>query len=119
MWRYFLFADDDKENIAHILAALSAGLSGADIESIGLTARRHAVIDKRPVDIGTVASAIVSSHAGKAALPQRQPLDSEQKKSAATVLKEKFELSNADIGRLLNITRQGVRSYFLHDDGDA
>lgn len=119
MWRYFLFADDDKENLSRILAALSAGLSGADIESMGLTARRHAIIDKRPVDIGTVALAIVASQSGKSSLPQRQPLDSEQKKNAATVLKDKFELSNADIGRLLSITRQGVRSYFLHDDGDA
>lgn len=119
MWRYFLFAGDDKESIAHILASLSEGMSGADIESIGLTARRHAIIDKRPVDIGTVASAIVSSQSGRSALPQRQPLDSEQKKSAATILKDRFKLSNADIGRLLNITRQGVRSYFLHNDGDA
>ena len=119
MWGSILFADDDKESIAHILASLSAGLSGADIESIGLTARRHAVIDKRSVDIGTVASAIVASQSGKSSLPQRQPLDSEQKKNAATVLKERFKLSNADIGRLLSITRQGVRSYFLHDDGDA
>jgi hypothetical protein len=119
MWRYFLFADDDKDGISNILGNLSGGLSGADIESIGITARRHAVIDKRPIDIGTVAVAIVSTQAGKSALPQRQPLDSEQKKSTASILKERFELSNADIGRLLNITRQGVRSYFLHDDGDA
>jgi hypothetical protein len=84
-----------------------------------LTARRHAIIDKRPVDIGTVASAIISSQSGKSTLPQRQPLDSEQKKNAATILRDRFKLSNADIGRMLNITRQGVRSYFLHDDGDA
>lgn len=119
MWRYFLFADGDKDGISSILASLSDGLSGADVEGIGVTARRHAVIDKRPVDIGTVAAAIVSTQAGKSALPQRQPLDSEQKKGTASILKERFKLSNADIGRVLNITRQGVRSYFLHDDGDA
>lgn len=119
MWRHFLFADEDNEKIAGILAVLSEGMSGADIESIGLTARRHSVIDNRPVDIGTVAAAIVASHSGKSRLPQRQPLDSDQKKSTATALKDRFKLSNADIGRLLNITRQGVRSYFLHDDGDA
>nr|WP_249811955.1 ATP-binding protein [Bradyrhizobium sp. 2] len=119
MWRYFLFADDDKDNIAHILSSLSQDISGADIESIGLTARRHAIIDKRPIDLGTVALAIVASQSGKSALPQRQPLDSEQKKSVATILRDRFKLSNADIGRLLNITRQGVRSYFLHDDGDS
>ena len=119
MWKYFLFADDDNENVSHLLGGLSGGMSGADIESIGLTARRHAVIDKRAVDIGTVAAAIVANQTGKSSLPQRQALDSEQKKAVATILKEKFTLSNADIGRLLNITRQGVRSYFLHDDGDS
>lgn len=117
MWRYFLFADDNNEGISEILGTLSQGMSGADIESIGFTARRHSVIDKRSIDIGTVAAAIVSNQSGMGTLPQRQPLDSDQKKSVATVLKDKFELSNADIGRLLNITRQGVRSYFIHDDG--
>jgi hypothetical protein len=118
MWNFFLFEDDDKDGLSKILGALSEGLSGADIESMSLTARRHAIIDKRPVDIGTVVTAIVSTKSGKAQLPQRQPLDSEQKKSTATLLKDNFKLSNADIGRLLNITRQGVRSYFLNDDGD-
>lgn len=118
MWRFFLYEDDDKEGISKILGELSDGLSGADIESMSLTARRHAIIDSRPVDIGTVANAIVSTKTGKSLLPQRQPLDSEQKKSTATLLKDNFKLSNADIGRLLNITRQGVRSYFLNDDGD-
>ncbi len=117
MWRYFLFADDDHESISQTLGSLSEGLSGADIESMSLTARRHAIIDKRPVDIGTVASAVVGSGAGKSGLPQREALNSEQKKNIAAALKESFKLSNAEIGRLLNITRQGVRKYFVNDDG--
>lgn len=119
MWRHFLFEGDDKGNVSEVLAKLSEGVSGADIESTAVTARRHAVIDNRPVDIGTVAAAIVPSHTGKTGLPQRQPLDSEQKKSVAFALKEHFKLNNADIGRLLNITRQGVYSYFKNDDGDS
>lgn len=119
MWRHFLFEGDDKGNVSEVLAKLSEGISGADIESTAVTARRHAVIDNRPVDIGTVAAAIVPSHNGKTGLPQRQPLDSEQKKAVASALKERFKLNNADIGRLLSITRQGVYSYFKNDDGNS
>lgn len=115
MWRHFLFAEKDDEALSDLLAKLSGGMSGADIESTAHTARRHSIIDKRPIDIGTVTAAVVS---GTGTLPQRQHLGSEQKKSTATVLKEKFKLSNADIGRLLNITRQGVYSYFKSEEGD-
>lgn len=114
MWRYFLFDEEDQDALSDLLAKLSEDMSGAEIESTALTARRHSIIDNRPIDIGAVTAAVV---VGKGTLPQRQALGSEQKKSTAAILKDKFKLSNADIGRLLNITRQGVYSYFKSEDG--
>jgi hypothetical protein len=117
MWRYFLFEEADKEEISELLAAISEGISGADIESIAVTARRHAVIDSRPLDIGSVAAATVATQSGKPMLPQRSPLEPEQKKSVAASLRDR--LNGADIARLLNITRQAVYAYFKNENEEA
>ena len=39
LWSHFLFADQDESKLSALLASFSEGLSGADIEAIGLTAR--------------------------------------------------------------------------------
>jgi MoxR-like ATPase len=119
MWRYFLFEEKDSDGISELLAKLSDGISGSDIESMALTARRHAVIDTRALDIGTVAAATVTTQSGKPALPQRNPLSPEQKKNLATALRDKYRLNGADIARLLNITRQAVYAYFKNESEEA
>ena len=115
LWTHFLFEDQDESKLPEMLASLSEGLSGADIEAISLTARRHALLDSRPVDLSSVALAILHSDQGKSALPQREPLDTEQKRRIALELKELNDISGADIGRLLGVTRQAVYFYLKQD----
>ena len=116
LWNYFLFEDHDRDTLSQILALISEDLSGADIESIGLTARRHALLDSRPIDLASVAFAIVHSVGGKSALPQLDPLDPEQRRRLAQELKERNNLSGADIGRLIGVTRQAIYSYLKQDE---
>ncbi len=118
MWRYFLFEDKDAEARAEDLAVISDGLSGADIETVALTARRHALLDSRELDLGTVALAIINTRAGRTSMPQKEPLEPDQKRQLAIALKEKGELTVTNIARLLNVTRQSVYLY-LKPEGDT
>ena len=118
LWRYFLFEDKDAEARAEDLAVISDGLSGADIETIALTARRHALLDGRELDFGTVALAIINTRAGRTSMPQKEPLEPDQKRQLAIALKEKGELTVTNIARLLSVTRQSVYLY-LKPEGDT
>lgn len=118
LWRYFLFEDKDSEARAEDLAVISDGLSGADIETVALTARRHALLDSRELDLGTVALAIMNTSAGRTSMPQKEPLEPDQKRQLAIALKDKGELTVTNIARLLNVTRQSVYLY-LKPEGDT
>lgn len=118
LWRHFLFEDRDADHQADLLTAISDGLSGADIETISLTARRHALHEKRALDLGAIVVALVEPRTGHATLPQRRPLDPEQKRQLSITLKEKHAFSGADIARLLGVTRQAVHGYLKQQDGD-
>jgi len=119
MWKYFLFEDRDEAMQSEILAAISEGLSGADIEMISLTARRHALLGARNLDLGSLALAIINTRNGRSALPQKDPLDSDQKRQLAIALKAHNEISGADIARLLDVTRQAVYLYLKPEEGTA
>lgn len=117
LWKHFLFEDKDHESVAETLAVISQGLSGADIETIALTARRYALLESRELDLGAVAFSIVSSRRGRQSLPQKQPLDADQRRQLAIMLKQQGNVSGADIARLLGVTRQAVYLY-LKQDGE-
>jgi hypothetical protein len=117
LWKHFLFEGQDHDLSAELLAKISQGLSGADIETLAHTARRHTLLNGGDVDLATIAYAIVQTHLAHTPLPQRRALDSDQKKIVAVHLKLTFQLSGADIGRLLGVTRQAVYAY-LKESGE-
>ena len=111
LWRHFLFEDRDEQVLSELLATISDGLSGADIEEIGLTARRHAVLDSRTIDIASVALAAVKSRGSNVVLPQSDELNAAQKRALARELSKRGEINGANIGRLIGVTRQAVYNY--------
>ncbi|MGO6943046.1 AAA family ATPase [Rhizobium johnstonii] len=119
LWRHFLFEDQDDDGRAGLLATVSEGLSGADIETVSLTARRHALHERRDLDLGTVVSALLELRSGRVATPQRQPLDPEQKRQLAVTLKEKYAIAGADTARILGVSRQAIYGYLKQQDGEA
>ncbi len=118
LWKHFLFEDRDDEDLAAILASVAEGLSGADIETIALTARRHALLEERALDLGTIALSIVNTRGKTPSLPQKSPLQPEQKRQLAITLHDLYHLKVADISRLLSVTRQAIYLY-LKREGDA
>ncbi len=119
LWKHFLFEDHDEAMISDILAIISEGLSGADIETISLTARRHALLGERNLDLGTVALAIMNTKNGRSAMPQKEPLESDQKRQLAIALKGQGGISGADIARLLDVTRQAIYLYLKPSEGSS
>lgn len=120
LWRHFLFEDNDTEEVSGSMAAISDNLSGADIETTALTARRHALLDRRAVDFGSVTKAILQTRSGRPSQPQRRPLDATDKKTIAVQLKESFGLGGAEIARLIGVSRQAVSGYLkTPDEGDV
>ena len=116
LWRHFLFEDHVEHNLSELLATISADLSGADIEAISLTARRHAVLDSKPVNLASVALAVVESQGNKTVLPQPVELSAVQKRTVAQQLKDRDQLNGANISRLIGVTRQAVYSYLRQDE---
>lgn len=113
LWQHFLFHDNNRDEAA-LLAKASAGLSGAEIESISLTALRHAVLHKRDLDLAAIVQAILPVER-KQARPSRTGLTSDRKRLLARELHQRFSLNGAEIGRLLGVTRQAANAY-LKDD---
>jgi hypothetical protein len=116
LWQHFLFADEEAGE-SDLLAKASDGLSGADIENISLTTLRHAVLEKRPPDLGSVIKAMLvpNAHHGR---PQRGALSADDKRLLARALHEKFSFNGAEIGRLLGVTRQTAGSYLKEEDAN-
>ena len=117
MWKHFLYADGDIDEVAcSVLATLSADLSGADIETIALALRRHAALSITDVDPGAAGLAVIRTHNNRPNLPLREPLTTEQKRELARTASEKFRVSGADIARVLGVSRQAVYGYLKEED---
>jgi ATP-dependent 26S proteasome regulatory subunit len=107
MWRHFLFADQEHE-AADLLAQISEGLTGADIETISQSARRHIVLAGRPLDLVGVVQSIVMTNTNAPSLPPRDELSLKSKRTLALLLAEQG-LNAPKIAKLTGVTRQWAR----------
>lgn len=118
LWRHYLFNDDSDSSLSRILAKTAAGLTGAEVEDLALAARRHALLDKREIDVAAVAWAAMSLREGRYAMPARDGISTEMKKKLASHLVNSSGVSGADVARLLGVTRQAISGY-LRDERDG
>ncbi|MFY1017596.1 AAA family ATPase [Ectopseudomonas khazarica] len=111
LWDHFLFQDKGEEAASKLLAELSEGLSGADIESIAIAARRKAVLNNIQLNLGSVIKAVISSSPGNASMPLGVEMNNADKKELACLLYKKHNVSKVDISKFLNISRPTTNSY--------
>lgn len=111
LWQHFLFLDTGNESTSKILAKLSEGLSGADIETIAVGSRRKSLLLDREINIGSTIKAILSSSLGNAELPTGSELDTSEKKEITNLLHTKHDVTKVELSKLLNISRQTIASY--------
>lgn len=112
MWAYYLFRDaPDKVMDAEVLAKVSEGLSGADIENIALAARRRGVIDGEEPSLASVAFAAARSSQAVPDLLEKVCLSHDDRRTLATVLRDKASLEVTNIARVIGVSRQMAHRY--------
>ncbi len=102
LWNYFLFSDSGESNTLSALAKISSTLSGADIESISMSARRHALITDSPLDPQQVTKDILHSHS---------EVDPTEKRAICNLLHRTYHLSQSEILALIKVSRQTLSTY--------
>lgn len=112
LWLHFLFeGNENRKDEAQILARVSDGLNGADIENISLAARRRTILGNQEPSLAQILLAVGASHAGSPRLLDNRELNTADKKALAALLLEKGEMSQAEISRIIGVSRQMVHRY--------
>lgn len=120
MWLHFLYEDNDHHSAdASILAKVSDGLSGADIENVALSARRRTILSNQEPQLSQLLLAIRGSRAGNPKLIDiQQDVGTSEKKDIALQLHSSGAANATDIARILGVSRQMVYRY-IKDAGNG
>lgn len=111
MWEYYLFNDSFDSQVVKGLAVISDGLSGADIKNLSHAARRRSVLDSKDINLPRTVEAILKSTTSRTATPIKDEVDYNDKKKISIDLFKSYNMQQADIGKLLSISRQSVSNY--------
>lgn len=112
LWLHFLFqGQEDRKNETQLLARVSEGLNGADIENIALAARRRSILTKQESSLAQILFAVHASRVGNPRLLDNRELDSTDKKILTELLHRKGGVSQADISKIVGVSRQMVHRY--------
>lgn len=112
LWLYFLYQDDETRRWeAGLLARVSDGLNGADIENIGLAARRRTILSGKEPPLVKVLLAVSKSNSSSARLISSDDPDTQAKKMVSVLLSEKGEISQTEIARIVGVSRQTMNKY--------
>jgi hypothetical protein len=109
LWSYFLQMGSDYSVTCRILGCLSDGQSGADIEQRAFAARRRAALSSQPIDAVAIAESLTLE---KHKIPGSAHGNTNEARRRITLeLVSNHNISQADVGRFLGISRQAVSSY--------
>jgi len=112
MWQHFLEHKNLKIDYDNkIFSQLSEGLSGAEIEQVALAVKRRSVLDGKVASMSAIILGINELKAGRTPTLDRGEISPEEKKQVIYLLTEKTDVSAAEIGRILGISRQMVHKY--------
>lgn len=112
LWIHFLFEGDEAHHDdAMILARVSEGLNGADIENIALAARRRTILGKEEPSVAQIILAVRGSHAGSPRLLDNREITTADKKAIALLLDGTGGVSQSEISRIVGVSRQMVHRY--------
>jgi SpoVK/Ycf46/Vps4 family AAA+-type ATPase len=108
LWAHFLSDAHAGEVAARMLALLSDGFSGADIQQLALAARRSAAHRDQGVDMWNLACAALGRQ-GKYAVGA--DITVADKRRLIETLVNEHSVSQADVARFLGVTRQAISPY--------
>lgn len=112
MWTQFLFeGQGGREVDAKLLASLSDGLSGADVENIALAARRRAILDQAFPSMPHILNAVIGSKAGAPNLIDDGELTLDDRRRLALNLRDKAGMTVTDVAKVIGVSRQMAHRY--------
>ena len=117
MWRHYLYQDAaDQIFETDVLAAVSVGLSGADVENIALAARRRAIIDGEKPALAQVLLAAHRSRPGAPNLLEQTVLSHDQRRDLTLALRDAAKLEVTQIAKAVGVSRQMAHRYLKEAD---
>jgi len=112
LWLHFLYEGEEiRRDRAALLAQVSEGLNGADIEDIGLAARRRAILSGTEPAFAKILFAVSEMRSGSARMIGGDDLDAGAKKALSGFLVKTAGISQAEIARIVGVSRQMVNRY--------
>jgi ATPase family associated with various cellular activities (AAA) len=116
LWRHFLYQGDTKmDQRSTILAAISEGFSGADIENLSLATRRLALLNEIDLPEPQLLWALMKSREAGIQFPEVRTLGRAEIRSLVRQLVRFDGIHKTDLSAILRITRQMLYR-FLKDD---
>jgi hypothetical protein len=111
LWRHFLYADDaDAERRSRVLARVSEGYSGADIENVALATRRLSLLHDVPLPEPQLLWAMMNSKHPGQRFPSLDELKRTEKHTLARHLAS-LDMKREDIAEILHMSRQMFYRY--------
>lgn len=112
MWEHFLLQGDEaRKDDARLLAKVSDGLNGADIENVALAARRRAILSNQDSNLAQILLAVGASRTGRPRLLDNREMDTAEKKTLTRLLHDKGNISQSNIAKIVGVSRQMVHRY--------
>lgn len=111
LWDHFLFQDNGKSKELKALGAISEGMSGADIETLSISARRQAILNSAELNLSSIILSIVESDFSNSVMPDVNNLELVKKKKLINLLAETKLFTQTEIASLLGLSRQTISSH--------
>ena len=111
LWDHFLFQDKGKSKELRVLAAISDGMSGADIETVSIAARRESILKNTELNMSSIILSIVDSDFSNSVMTSSSDLGLAKKKKLINLLSETKLFTQTEIAGLLGLSRQTISSH--------
>lgn len=112
LWKHYLYQDaDNLLKRSQILSALSAGFSGADIETIALATRRLSVLSGIDIPEPQLMQALLHSDPPNLVFPETKKLQNSEKLAIARRAVQSAAVTKSHLASMLRVSRQTIHNY--------
>nr|DAW20846.1 MAG TPA: ATPase [Caudoviricetes sp.] len=111
LWNHFLFRDNGNDKELKALGAISEGMSGADIETVSISARRQSILTGADLNMASIILSVVESDYSNSVMPNCNNLELIKKKKLINLLAETKLFTQTEIASLLGLSRQTISSH--------
>ncbi|WP_052191424.1 ATP-binding protein [Luteibacter sp. 9133] len=112
IWTHFLAVSNDVEGVPKALAAMSDGLTGADIQMLSFAARRKSVLSSQKIDFVALASSILAARGLQVDARSEGDL-----RAAIVRLALHDGATQSDVAKMFGVTRQAISAHLKGEKG--